>query len=150
MLHVAAGLGGLLTVQKLLELGATPNVLAPDGLSPADYAAAGGYQDIATLLRDHGASQTFDWTEWQPAPEEVLVTSVGNPLRITWAGVVVALRTRDGKPPREDMSNLEFKVRATWTSSESPYECFQEVVFDADEVKDAKRRSLAMRDCGEP
>ncbi len=75
LLHSAVVSGNLAEVERLLRLGANPNVANREGRTPLCAAALFGFKSIYALLRQFGAEVSPDDSKWcsqmeQPAPEE--------------------------------------------------------------------------------
>lgn len=146
MLHVACLGGGPQTIRLLLRNGVRPDLKADMGLTAYDLAKMEGNSKAAQILKGHGAGKS--WYAWRssgtigPIPT---VTSKG--FFVTWAGEAYEIRTIDGEFPKEDYSNAEWRIRVTWVSSKAPYHCGQVITKKGSEIKDMKRRSVAMRKC---
>ena len=56
-LHYAAHLGVGSVNKVLLDAGADPNAKSVDGRTPVDMAREKGYEEIVSLLKEHGARQ---------------------------------------------------------------------------------------------
>ena len=145
-LHLAALFDGGMAIELLLGRGADSNIRDNEGLLPIDYA---NYRNsthaIAALKR--GGAKEVDWSKWRPVNKDTLVTDTRNLIRVMWAGPVIELRTTDGKLPKEDSSNLQYKIQVTWYTKDTRYECGQLLIFKAKKVKDVTRRSGEMRKC---
>lgn len=146
MLHVACLGGGPQTIRFLLRNGLRPELKADMGLTAYDIAKKEGHAKAAQILKGHGAGKS--WYTWRssgtigPIPT---VTSKG--FLVTWAGEAYEIRTIDGEFPKEGYSNAEWRIRVTWVSSEAPYHCGQVITKKGSDIKDMKRRSVAMRKC---
>jgi len=59
-----------------------------------------------------------------------------------WAGVVT-----ESYYIKESQTYSRIRIKITWTSNESPYYCGQTIEKNANEIKDFKTRSFAMKPC---